>query len=737
MGASGNRGDGVTRTGGGTQGTGPAVRIAPTVGGPAASIQQADSDGYESSYYWPESELNVMYRLATTSQYIAMACPTQTTGTIDSAGTTLDCTGVGGAGYPGKARDTAMAAADLVRSLDGSRFYLYAEDQATNDEANVLGPKQARLFTPNPPTWVVGPEESPYVSAGTWVSEVVDTSCYPLFDTIAWNPAGQPAGTTLTFQVATADVATGPFTFLGPDGTPGTFYTTAAGQPINGVHDGHRYAQIAAALATTDIVRTPTVDDLTLTWSGAVTIAGTLFNDIDGNGVDDGGDLGLDAVPVALWLDNGDATFDSGTDTLVSNTTTSLGAYAFANQPPGTYFVVPDEAALDTAHLIGATTPSPAGPIVAADCDSPTVDIGWQIGANTSVTVFADQNSDGLFGGGETGVADGVRVGLWRDDGDGLFDRTLDTLVQLVVSDATGTSSFATVPAGGYFAYVAPGDEPTGYFPTASTDNPIGLLTLVSGSDTSVDIGFVPEGSITGEARDLAGSPKLPGVFVSLYRDDGDGVFDPMIDTFVTATVTDAAASYTFAGVAAADYWVVPGPPPSGYLTLAPRATAVATGQDVVVDLPFAVASSVAGRVIADDDGVVDAETMPLAGITLTLFLDDGDGVFSPGPDTQVASMVSGADGRFEFGGLPDGQYFVQLDAGSGLFAEIAVLSSPNTVGPVAADTADVLFVFEPLNLLLPETGSSSGLLVRLATLLIAAGFGLVVSSRWRRRVLG
>ncbi len=76
----------------GRRGTGPAVIVAPSAGGSLAAIQQADSDGGESSAYWPESELNSAYRVATLSQHVAVACPEQGTGNVAVAGAPITAT---------------------------------------------------------------------------------------------------------------------------------------------------------------------------------------------------------------------------------------------------------------------------------------------------------------------------------------------------------------------------------------------------------------------------------------------------------------------------------------------------------------------------------------------------------------------------------------------------------------------------------------------------------------------
>ncbi|MCR9296740.1 MAG: DUF11 domain-containing protein, partial [bacterium] len=52
-----------------------------------------------------------------------------------------------------------------------------------------------------------------------------------------------------------------------------------------------------------------------------------------------------------------------------------------------------------------------------------------------------------------------------------------------------------------------------------------------------------------------------------------------------------------------------------------------------------------------------------VAGATLTLHRDNGNGSFDPNVDTQVGSTVSGSDGRYQFTRLTAGGYFVLQDA--------------------------------------------------------------------------
>ncbi|HET8799242.1 MAG TPA: carboxypeptidase regulatory-like domain-containing protein, partial [Thermoanaerobaculia bacterium] len=82
-----------------------------------------------------------------------------------------------------------------------------------------------------------------------------------IWSSLSWN-GSTPANTTLRFQVAGSNNPGGPFNFVGPDGTAGTFYTTSPGTlgPLYNL----RYAKYKAYLATTDSAVTPVLNDVTL-----------------------------------------------------------------------------------------------------------------------------------------------------------------------------------------------------------------------------------------------------------------------------------------------------------------------------------------------------------------------------------------------------------------------------------------------------------------------------------------
>src|SRR5262249_27474480 len=73
-----------------------------------------------------------------------------------------------------------------------------------------------------------------YATSGNLVSSVKDSNPpvgpTPNWSSLSWT-ATTPANTALKFQLATSSSASGPFTFLGPDGTAATFFTTSPASP--------------------------------------------------------------------------------------------------------------------------------------------------------------------------------------------------------------------------------------------------------------------------------------------------------------------------------------------------------------------------------------------------------------------------------------------------------------------------------------------------------------------------
>jgi len=82
----------------------------------------------------------------------------------------------------------------------------------------------------------------------------------PRWLTLSWT-ATTPANTTVQFQAAASNSIDGPFSFIGPDGTGSTFFTTSGASLSQ--FKGFRYLKYKALLSTTDSTATPTLNDVT------------------------------------------------------------------------------------------------------------------------------------------------------------------------------------------------------------------------------------------------------------------------------------------------------------------------------------------------------------------------------------------------------------------------------------------------------------------------------------------
>ena len=118
-------------------------------------------------------------------------------------------------------------------------------------------------------------------ASGNFVSAVKDANpsggITSIWSTLSWN-ATTPANTSVKFQVAGSNSAGGPFNFIGPDGTAGTFFTTSPAS-LSQFYN-FRYLQYKAFFTSSDNLGNPSLDDVTLCFSdvdcsGTITITPT------------------------------------------------------------------------------------------------------------------------------------------------------------------------------------------------------------------------------------------------------------------------------------------------------------------------------------------------------------------------------------------------------------------------------------------------------------------------------
>jgi uncharacterized protein (DUF2141 family) len=223
------------------------------------------------------------------------------------------------------------------------------------------------------------------------------------------------------------------------------------------------------------------------------TITGIKFNDIDGNGTQAAGELGVPGVTVFLDTNN-DGILGVGE---TSATTGANGDFSFPNLPAGTYSVreiVPPNSQ--------PTTPNPVSVTLTAGQTTPaTVNFGNQaipavLGSITGIT-FNDADGNGTQAAGEVGVS-GVTVFLDTNN-----DGILDAGETSAFTGPNGDFSFPNLPAGTYSVR-----EVVPSFTQPTTPNPVSV-TLAAGQTTPATVNF--------------GNRFLPGTISGIKFNDTNG----------------------------------------------------------------------------------------------------------------------------------------------------------------------------------------------------------------------
>jgi uncharacterized repeat protein (TIGR01451 family) len=164
----------------------------------------------------------------------------------------------------------------------------YAYVCSCTPDTNPYAPGQLATSTNSGSIWTADPiaggrdlgfkifMQAGFAPSGTFVSSLKDANpaagATPTWSTLSWT-ASTPTNTSIQFQAAASNSASGPFNFVGPDGTAGTFFSNGGSLAQ---FNGNRYLKYKASLSTTNSAVTPTLNDVTVCFNDGAAAATTL-----------------------------------------------------------------------------------------------------------------------------------------------------------------------------------------------------------------------------------------------------------------------------------------------------------------------------------------------------------------------------------------------------------------------------------------------------------------------------
>ncbi len=417
------------------------------------------------------------------------------------------------------------------------------------------------------------------------------------------------------------------------------------------------------------------------------TITDSIWFDPDGNGLRESTEEGIAGITVNL--------VDSSGNVVATTVTDPDGNITFSGVPDGDYQIVLSDLLGNLSGRGGTTTAARnrVTSVTVAGFDVDNDSFGFNQPGLIGDEVFSDANGNGVRDPGES-LIPGVDVSLFRDNGDFVFDSTVDTPVNNAQTDGGGIYGFRGLPFGTYFTSLDPaqpalagavlttGDSQGGANASGAQIDVVlsggngGVLTADYGFQNSAlaDIsGNVFEDLDRDGVDDGAGEGGFPGVTIELYAAGPDGILGTADDLLIATAITDANGDYQFPDVPDGDFRVEVTDRDNvlGDYRLTSGLdninVSVSAGNDIT-DLDFGYApfrgSASLGDFVwldADGDGVQEAGEPGIGGVTLQLFDAGPDGLAGTGDDLLFDTTVTDQLGNFDFKNLPAGRYFVDV----------------------------------------------------------------------------
>ena len=305
------------------------------------------------------------------------------------------------------------------------------------------------------------------------------------------------------------------------------------------------------------------------------TIDGLVFEDLDGDGIQDSGETGISGVTVELRdADSGDdlvadtETAADGTYTLTSFMAPLANAFLKVVLPSPDYAVSPkDQGADDTADSDFDPTTLETDAFAIAQGDEITdYDAALYEEVTVSGQVWDDEDGDGVLDDDEGGLSANATVKLYDAGADEAIGGGDDT--EADTADTQTTYSFAEVAPGTYYVKVtAPAgwdfvrqdqggdDDADSDVDEDSGQTPV--FTVTSGDDDVVrDAGLAQFGSVSGMVWKDADNDGVQDGGETGQEDVSVGLYLADDDEFVQGTTTESDGTYQIAKVIADDYYV-------------------------------------------------------------------------------------------------------------------------------------------------------------------------------------
>jgi len=514
----------------------------------------------------------------------------------------------------------------------------------------------------------------------------------------------------------TATVGTGATGGTNIDNNAKIFYDTQAGDEgtapgtgntVFGETDGptgdRDYGSTGPDEAPTPVTDDPHQDTDRLT-VGNYSLGDRVWFDLNGDGVQDGSEIGIGGVTVTLLYAGNDGIFGNGDDVNLGSVDTDAGTgnYLFSNLADGNYRVtvdandLPDGAAtIRTFDLDGTGTPHVAETTLSGT-GILTVDFGYRGSSSISDTIYFDANNDGDQDAGEVGLSGIDLTARWAGD-DGIFD-TSDDLVLSTTTDANGNYSFNDLFSGDYRVDVDQADLPGGIdILTSGTGSvgadPYALALGAAENNLAVDFGYRGPGSLGDtvwydvNADGILNGAEIgiSGVTVELTWAGLDGDFSTTADNLVLTDITDAAGNYSFTNLAVDiaggintglhRVAVITSTLPAGFTAptfdldgtgtpdMATLTIAATTPNRTDVDFGYRGTGALGNRVYHDTNGngAFDAGDLGLGNIDVNLRWAGQDGTFDTADDVTY-STTTDTSGNYGFADLVAGDFRVDID---------------------------------------------------------------------------